>query len=239
MPSPFPGFPQAGIDFLRQLARNNNREWFTGRKAIFEEQVKRPMSELVDALNAALARTAPEYITPPEKAIYRFYRDTRFTEDKRPYKEQIAATFARRGLPRHEGGGFYFAVSHKEVAVGGGAYLPSPEALAVIRRQIAERPEELRKLLRAPALGKLLGELQGERLTRVPKGYPADHPSADLLRFKQLYFYAELPPDLAVTSDLFQEVWTRFRAMAPFIEYLNAGLMAQVNRGSVRRPGSK
>ena len=106
MRSPFPGFPQEGIDFFRRLARNNRREWFLPRKAIFEERVKQPMRELVEALDAALARFAPEHVTDPERAIYRFYRDTRFSPDKSPYKDRIAATFPRRGLTRHEGASY-------------------------------------------------------------------------------------------------------------------------------------
>lgn len=118
----FAGFPKEGMQFFRGLARNNNRDWFQPRKEIFEKHVKQPMVELVEALNAALLAYAPQYVTDPGKAIYRFYRDTRFSKDKSPYKQQIAASFPRRGLARHGGGGFYCAVSHKEVAVGGSAF---------------------------------------------------------------------------------------------------------------------
>ena len=232
MRSPFPGFPKAGIDFLRALARHNDREWFLPRKAIFEEQVKRPMMQLVEALNAEMARIAPGHVTPPAKAIYRFYRDTRFSADKRPYKEQIAATFAHRGLDRHEGGGFYFAVSHKEVAIGGGVYMPTPETLAAIRRRIALRHAELRRIMAAPVLKKLFGAIEGERLTRPPKGYCADHPAADLLRYKQLYYYVELDPALATTPALFGEIRKRFQAMAPFIAFLNAPLASKGEKQS-------
>jgi uncharacterized protein (TIGR02453 family) len=226
MRSPFPGFPQAGLDFLRGLARHNNREWFLPRKAVFEEHVKQPMRELVEALNGALARTAPEHVTDPEKAIYRFYRDTRFSPDKRPYKEQIAATFARRGLARHEGAGYYFAVSHKVVAIGGGVYLPTPETLAAIRRHIAARPGDFRRVSGTPALRRLFGEMQGEQLSRTPKGFACDHPAADLLRFKQFLFYDELAPDIATTGALYDEIWKRFRAMRPFMDFLNSPLVA-------------
>src|SRR5947199_9856780 len=99
MRSNFPGFPAEGIQFMRGLARHNNREWFLPRKPIFEEKVKQPMRELVEAVNAAIRRFAPEYITDPDKAIYRIYRDTRFSKDKKPYKEHIAASFPRHGIP--------------------------------------------------------------------------------------------------------------------------------------------
>ena len=90
--SGFAGFPPEAMEFLRGLARNNRREWFLPRKAVYETSVKQPMRELVTALNQALAGFAPEYATDPEKAIFRIYRDVRFSKDKKPYKEHIAAS---------------------------------------------------------------------------------------------------------------------------------------------------
>src|SRR5262249_14801565 len=116
MPSPFPGFPPEALQFFRGLARNNRREWFLPRKPVFEEKVKEPMRQLVDALNIALHDFAPEFETDPDKAIFRIYRDIRFSKDKKPYKEHIAATFHRRGAMGHGQGGYYVAISHKEVA---------------------------------------------------------------------------------------------------------------------------
>ncbi len=233
MRSPFPGFPPEGIDFFRRLARNNRREWFLPRKAIFEERVKQPMRELVEALDAALARFAPEHVTDPERAIYRFYRDTRFSPDKSPYKDRIAATFPRRGLTRHEGASYYFSVSHKELAIGGGVYMPTPETLAAMRRHIAARHEDFRRILAARPLRSLFGEMQGEALSRVPKGFPADHPAADLLRFKQFLYYMELPPEIALTPALYDEILKRFRTMAPFTDFLNQALAGQRKKASL------
>ncbi len=230
----FPGFPPEAFQFFRGLARNNNRDWFLPRKPIFEEQVKRPMRELVEALNAEMASFAPAYVTDPDKAIYRFYRDTRFSKDKTPYKDHIAANFPRRGMGRHEGAGFYFAVSHKEVAVGGGVYMPLPETLLAIRNHIARDHEEFRKLSGSRTVRRLFGELQGERLTRVPKGFSADHPAADLLCLKQYLLYVVLPPDIATSKDLYREVLTRFRAMTPFLDFLNRPLSPQKKKIDAR-----
>jgi uncharacterized protein (TIGR02453 family) len=229
----FPGFPAAAIDFFRSLARNNNRDWFQPRKQVFEEQVKQPMRALVESLNAALMGFAPEFITEPEKAIYRIYRDTRFSKDKTPYKTHIAASFRRLG-PGHSDAGYYFALSHKEVAIGGGIYMPEPPALLAIRSHIAGRHDELRRILRARQVRELLGDLQGEQLLRVPKGFACDHPAADLLRFKRFILYVELPPDLATTPDLYTAILKRFRAMAPFLAFLTAPLKAARKRVDAR-----
>lgn len=218
----FPGFPPEGLQFFRSLARHNNRDWFQPRKPQFEEKVKQPMRELVEALNGAMKSFAPEYVTDPAKAIYRIYRDTRFSKDKTPYKDHIAASFFRSGTGPHRYGGYYVHVSHKEVAVGGGVYMPEPDVLFAIRQHIAENHQKLRKILAAPAVRRSFGELYGDKLSRVPKGFPATHPAADLLRFKSLILYVELDPALATTPQFFREVVKRFRAMKPFLDFLTA-----------------
>jgi uncharacterized protein (TIGR02453 family) len=220
--SVFPGFPPEGIEFFRKLQRNNRREWFQPRKAIFEGTLKQPMRELVAAVNDGMKSFAPEYATEPDKAIFRIYRDTRFSKDKTPYKSHLAASFPRHGTP--SGAGFYFAVSHKVVEIGGGIYMPAPETLLAMRGHLAGRHQEFRKILSAPAVRRLFQGLQGEQLTRVPKGFDREHPAADLLKFKQYLLYVELPPDLATTPGLYVEVVKHFRAMARFLEFLNAPL---------------
>jgi uncharacterized protein (TIGR02453 family) len=222
MRSRFPGFPPETLQFFRSLARNNNRDWFQPRKTMFEEQVKQPMRDLVEALNAGMKGFAPEYATDPVKAIYRIYRDTRFSKDKTPYKDHIAASFFRSGTGPHKYGGYYVHVSHKEVAVGGGVYMPEPEVLLEIRHHIAANHQKLRKILAAPAVRRSLGELQGDQLARVPKGFLATDPAADLLRFKSFIFYVTLEPELATTPQFFGEVLTRFKAMRPFLDFLTA-----------------
>src|SRR5712671_5949548 len=143
----FRGFPEAGMQFFRGLKRNNRREWFQPRKQTYDEQVKAPMVELVNAVTAEMMRFAPDYVADPAKAIYRIYRDTRFSKDKTPYKTHIAAIFPRRGLMKHGGAGLYFSVSAKEIEVAGGVYMPGPDALLAIRTHLAERHEEFTRVV--------------------------------------------------------------------------------------------
>jgi uncharacterized protein (TIGR02453 family) len=220
----FRGFPEEALAFFCSLERNNRREWFQPRKPIFDEKVKRPMLELVAAINSEMQTFAPLHVTEPESAIYRIYRDTRFSQDKKPYKTHIAAYFPRRGLDRHTASGYYMGISHKEVAVGGGMYMPTPETLRAVRNHLAERHREFRKIVSAKNLRKLLGELHGDQLLRAPKGFPADHPAADLLRYKQFFVYVELPADLATSGNVYGEILKRFESMAPLVDFLNAPL---------------
>jgi len=222
--SAFPGFPPEGIAFLEALKHHNRREWFQPRKHIYEQKLRAPMCELVTALNAELAKFAPDYIAEPEKAIYRVYRDTRFSSDKTPYKTHIAAVFPPRGIERHAGAGLYFAVSPEGIVVAGGVYMPPPENLLVMRRYLLEHHEEFRRIVADRTVRRLLGDVVGEQLSRVPKGFPADHPAADLVRHKQWYYDALLDVGLATTPRLLPELVKRFRAMIPLVEFFNRPL---------------
>jgi uncharacterized protein (TIGR02453 family) len=226
MRTAFSGFPEEAMTFFRGLARNNTREWFQPRKAIYDQRVKAPMVELVAAINRALARLAPAYVNEPEKAIYRLYRDTRFSPDKTPYKTHIGAIFPRRGHEKHACAGFYFQVSHKEVEVAGGVYMPGPEQLLAIRTHLAEHHQRFAKLIQARNLRTLLGEMLGERLARVPKGFCSEHPAADLIRNKQWLWDVALEPRLATTPKIYDDVVNRFRAMLPVVDFLNEPLVA-------------
>ncbi len=230
----FAGFPRAAMEFFKGLERNNRREWFQPRKQIYDELVKAPMADLIRALTAEMMRFAPDYVTEPENAIYRIYRDTRFSEDKTPYKTHVAAVFPRRGLAKHGGGGLYFSVSAKEIEVAGGVYMPGPEQLLAVRSHIAGHEAEFRKITGSRSLKSLMGELQGEQLSRVPKGFACDHPAADLLRYKQWLYWVMLEPGLATTPKLLPEVRKRFEVLMPLIEFLNAPLVRAARKPVAR-----
>jgi uncharacterized protein (TIGR02453 family) len=221
MAQAFSGFPPGALKFLRQLKRNNSRDWFHANKAVYERELKAPMEEFVEALNAGLARYAAAYITEPKKAVYRIYRDTRFSSDKTPYKTHAGALFRRPDLPKHESAAFYAAISPEEVEIAGGVYMPSTEALGKLRRHIGKHHSELEALLSGKKLVKLMGEIQGNALSRPPKGISAGHPAIEILKRKQWYFYATLPAELALKPVLLREVETRFEVMTPVVEFLN------------------
>jgi uncharacterized protein (TIGR02453 family) len=217
---------------LRSLKRNNRREWFQPRKHVYDEKVRGPMVALVSALTAAMARFAPDYVREPEDAVYRIYRDTRFSPDKTPYKTHVAAIFPRRGLDKHASAGLYFSVSPEAVEIAGGVYMPTPDELRAIRLYMVDHHGEFRRIVRGRTLRALMGELAGAELTRVPKGFDCEHPSADLVRCKQWLLDIELDAGLATGPEIYEEVLKRFRAMIPFMEFLNAPLVAA--RGAVK-----
>lgn len=233
----FPGFPPEAVKFLRGLEKNNRREWFQPRKEIFDTKLKAPMVELVEAINAELPGFAPEHINDPKQAIYRIYRDARFSPDKTPYKTHLAAIFPRRGQGKHSSAGFYIHLGTKSFGIAAGAYMPGPEELFAMRSWIAEHHETLRKAARGPE--KLMGKLHGDSLTRCPKGFDPKHPAEDLIRMKSWLYWTELDVKLAESSKLLGEILKRLRVAAPVVEMLNSGLLKKrPAQGSQRARGA-
>ncbi len=221
MKNGFAGFSPEAIKFLRALKKNNDREWFQPRKEQFEALWKTPMTELVAALHREVENTAPEYVQDPSRAVFRIYRDTRFSKNKTPYKTHVAAVLRRRGLSKDGSAQFYFHVSPEEVTVAAGVYAPSPEELRALRNFLVEHFEQFQKLRGNAKVKTLLGELKGDRLTRPPKGFPVNHPASDLLRNKQFYFHVDLPASVATSAELFGELLSRFRAALPLLQFFN------------------
>lgn len=218
-------FTPEALKFLRGLARNNNRDWFEARRSIYENELKAPMLALIAAINGELAEFAPQHIRPPHKTMFRIYRDTRFATDKSPYKKHISAWFARTGLPAKSGAGFYFHLSAKELIVAAGCYMPEAEQLLAIRSYLAEHHTEYRRILANARLERLMGEFDGERMARVPKGFAKDHPAADLIACRKWGVSATLPPELALSPGLQKELVSRFRTAVPLVNFLNAPLL--------------
>ncbi len=222
-----PAYTPEALKFLRGLKRNNDREWFNARKAIYERELKAATEALVVEINEAMLRFAPENVQPPKKALFRIYRDTRFSPDKRPYKLHQGAWWARQGLEKTSGGGFYFHIAGDHVVVAAGTFMPERDQLLAIRRHIAEHHEEMRRLLTTRKLRTLLEEFDGQKLTRAPKGFPPDDPAIDLLVCRQWGLSARLPVEMVTSPALVKEIVKRFEAAAPLVAFLNAPLVAK------------
>jgi uncharacterized protein (TIGR02453 family) len=236
----FAGFSKKMPSFFRALEKNNTREWFTPRKELFEAEVRGPMIELVSRVNEDLKRFAVDYtVAVPAKALYRIYRDTRFSKDKTPYKTHVGATFHRQGLSRNTCAGFYFAASHKCVEIAGGMYMPGPDELAAVRAAIVEDSKRfLARVVNDKRITRSMGPLRGERLARPPKGFE-EHASStvgDHLKLKQLYWYVELPADVALSPGIRKAVVDRFKLMADALEWLNGAVLARLTPDETARP---
>lgn len=225
MKSSFKGIPKEGLAFLADLEKNNNREWFDAHKQVYVEKLRTPLEEFCAAVGAQMAAFAPAYMTEPKRAIFRIYRDTRFSNNKTPYKTAQGALFFRPELGKNESGGFYFEVSPKHLGIAGGLYMPNPDYLRAVRLHMMDNQARWEKLVSGKAMEKAVGRIQGDKLTRPPKGYPADHAGIEWIKHKQWYFWVELDPETATSAAGVKEVASRFKLMTPVVEFLNEPLL--------------
>ena len=214
-----PRFTPKTLSFLRALKRNNKREWFAARKADYERDVRAPMVAVVEQLAKDLQKFAPELEASPKTSIFRIYRDTRFSADKSPFKTQIAAAFRNRKLPRGESAGLYVEVTPGWVWIGGGYYAPGTPQLARIRQHISDTYPDIRRIVTAPSFKRAVGALDGERLTRVPRGFAKDDPAADYLRYRSFLAGKEFPAELATRPAFYPTLVATFKGIMPLVGF--------------------
>lgn len=227
-------FSAQSLQFLRDLKKHNDRDWFQPRKPLYDEHVKAPMLELIETVNRELATAAPAFVTEPKKAMFRIYRDTRFAHDKTPYKTNASALFWQQRADRKGGAVLYISLSATEAVVAGGSYMPTPPELLALRQHMAEHHGRFAKILKSKALRDCFGDLRGDQLQRAPKGFDPDHKAVDLLKRKQWLLRTALDPQLAITDGFAPEVLKRIRLLLPFVTFLNEPLLKRVAR--VRDP---
>jgi uncharacterized protein (TIGR02453 family) len=214
-------FTTGTLRFLRALKRHNDREWFKARRERYERDVRGPMVALIEQLAVDFRTFAPEMVASPRLSLYRIYRDTRFSDDKAPLKTQIAASFRRRGLEKGEGAGLYVEINPGWVWMGGGFYAPEPPQLLKMREHISGSYPAIDRVVRAPAFKRAVGMLDGERLTRVPRGFSKEDPAAEYLKFRHFLAGCEYPPEFATSARFYPTLVSTYKAIMPLIRFLN------------------
>jgi uncharacterized protein (TIGR02453 family) len=226
----FAGFRREAIQFLADLAANNERAWFQPRKAEYERLLKEPLKAFVAALDERFRARGIPLGADPVRSPFRIYRDTRFAKDKSPYKTNIGASFpwigdaSAKGAAidaesRHGGGG-YFHLSPGDIFVGGGMWHPEPARLAAFRAAVVSSPAKVHAALEDPGFVARFEHVNGDRLKRVPTGFPADHPDAELLKLKDVTFGRRLSDEEAFSSALPDLVADSFAAALPVMRLL-------------------
>jgi uncharacterized protein (TIGR02453 family) len=217
-------FTPESLRFLRALKRNNDRDWFRARRDRYERVVRGPMIALIEQLALEFRRFAPELVASPRASLYRIYRDTRFSGNKAPLKTHVAAAFPWRGLPKHEGAGLYLEVAAGWLWVGGGMWAPQPPQLHRVREHIAGTYPEIDAIVRAPAFRRAVESLEGDRLTRVPRGFLKDDPAVGYLKHRQFVAGREFPPGTITSAAFYPTVVRTFKAIIPLVRFLNEPL---------------
>ena len=232
MTSDFRGFGRGALTFLRQLKRNNRREWFQANRDAYDSEILEPLRLLVEEVDVRFGQFAPEFIGDPKRSIFRIYRDVRFSKDKSPYKTHAASWFKHRnaghgvGSETHGGGaGFYFHLEPGGSMVAGGIWMPPRPTLNQLRDSIAARPAEFVKSMSATGFKRRFGKLSEEAmLTRLPRGFAPGHPAEAWLRYQSFTVHAMLGDSEVLDRRVVDRVERDFKTMLPFVRCLNKSL---------------
>ncbi|QKJ29028.1 DUF2461 domain-containing protein [Mucilaginibacter mali] len=216
----------SSFNFLNDLKQNNNREWFTANKEVFQQEQEQ-ITAFADALLYEL-NTHDVIETPSgKKSLHRIYRDTRFSTNKNPYKTNWNGHFRR--ATKYRRGGYYFHIEPGRTFVAGGFWGPVPQDLKLIRDDIAFDPAPLRAILNNAEFKSAFGVLRGEQVKTTPKGYSADHEAIDLLRFKQFVLVCAFTDEEVLSPDFARKAGLVYRSMRPFFDYMSEVLTTDVN----------
>lgn len=226
----FTGFSPDAIQFMADLAHNNDRAWFQPRKADYERLVRDPMAAMIADLADHLAARKVPLRADPVRSPFRIYRDTRFSRDKSPYKTHIGASFpwideaggAGESVDEEvHGNGGYFNFQPGEMYVGGGMWMAARPRLDALRRAIVDEPDRVRAAFEDPAFTAWFGGVRThEELKRVPAGLPADHPMADMFRWKDVVFGRRLADEEVCSPELPARLAEGYAAALPVFRFL-------------------
>ncbi|HLP93490.1 MAG TPA: DUF2461 domain-containing protein [Saprospiraceae bacterium] len=215
------------LQFLYELSQNNNRDWFEKNKKRYEATVKKPFEQLVAALIARLQNIEPGFHIQPKDCIHRIYRDTRFSQDKTPYKTHVSAVFTSRGKQTMDEPGYYFHLEFGNLMLGGGAYFLDKEPLYLVRKTIAQDIDAFREVVNDPVFVQYFGGIQGEKNKILPPEFKELAKQEPLLANKQFYFMAEMDPEICLSPDFADYVLSYFSAAKRFNDYFRKALTSK------------
>jgi len=219
-------FTKATFTFLDELAANNNREWFEENKARYEMLVRAPALEYIEQMAPVFEKIAPHFRADARKvggSLMRVHRDTRFTNDKTPYKTNIGIQFRHAQCKDVHAPGFYMHVATDECFLAAGCWHPEPEARGKIRDLIVDNTEQW-IVARDQKRFTRRWALSGDSLNRPPRGYDAAHLALDDLKRKDFIGVSPLTPDEVMSDTLVRLTGARFTAAVPFMSFLCTAL---------------
>ena len=213
-----------GIDvvyaFLSNIAIHNDRAWFVEHRdeydrarMIFEDMAQQLINRL-SVIDTSLAHLTVRDCT------YRFYRDTRFSEDKSPYKQHFGAYVAAHGKKAFHGG-YYLHIQPGKCMIAGGAYCLPSNILKAVRQSIVDETEEFRGIVEDPEFKRLFPIIGMDRLKTLPVGFPRDYPYPEYLRPKDYSIATSISDDFLRQDNWLEQTVAVFQKMKPFIDFIN------------------
>jgi uncharacterized protein (TIGR02453 family) len=217
-------FTKETLNLLKKLKKNNNREWFNENKPKYIENVKEPfeafIGDLIDAMNPYF-ESLP--ITPKD-AIFRIYRDVRFSKDKTPYKTKVSAIISPGGRKDKIIPGIYLEISADDMRVYSGLYQLDSKQLFNVRSHISHNMDEFNNLITNSKFVKTFTEIRGEKNKRIPKDFEDDANEQPMLFNKQFYFFTSWPAETIYDKNLIKKITETYTIAQPVSEFLYEGL---------------
>ncbi len=214
------------FQFLKELKKNNTREWFNEHKPTFQN-FHTEAKQFYQAVEDRLQQT--DQIE--KHKVFRIYRDVRFSKDKTPYKTRFAGYFIR--ATQELRGGYYLNIEPGNCIVGGGFYGPESDDLKRIRKEFEQDDSEIRGILNDKKFKSTFGDLQGQELKSAPRGFDPEHPAIDLIRKKQFYVIRSFTDKEAQSPNFIDEVLETYQTIRPFFDYMSAVLTTNMDGESI------
>lgn len=211
------------LQFLLDVAENNNRDWFNENRKVYEA-AKKDIESVVAELIAGLVKHEPDFAgLEAKKSMFRIFRDARFSANKAPYKTNMGAWMARGGR-KSPFAGFYLHLQPGASFLAGGVYHPESKILKGIREGIDYDAQSLRDIITDKTFVNRFGEMEGDKVKTSPKGYSKDHPAIDLLRHKSFLMSVNVSDDEITSSDFVSKALEIYADMVPLNQYLNRAI---------------
>ncbi|MGE0088011.1 MAG: DUF2461 domain-containing protein [Bacteroidales bacterium] len=218
------------LHFLRDLCKNNNREWFHQNNERYQK-AKKEFEQFITLVIMEIAQFDPSIKNvKPKDCIFRINRDVRFSNDKSPYKTNMGGYIVPSG--RNSGNaGYYIHIEPDNCFLAGGIYMPPVERLKAVRTEIYENTDQFKEIINHKDFVKQFGELSVEdKLKQPPKGFPKDFPDIDLLKFKHYSVLKSVSEKTVTSKGYLKETVDTFKAMHPFIQFINEAINYQLNK---------
>ena len=217
-------FHKESIQFLKNLKKNNHKEWFEAHRSTYENARNESLA-LIEKILAHLSEKEAAFgELLPKQCMFRMNRDIRFSKDKSPYKTHFGLVFTP-GSKKIGLAGFYLHIEPGASFAGGGIWMPEPEQLAKIRQEIDYNVKEWVGIVEKSAFKKVMGDLdQSNKLSRPPKGYEAEHPAIEYLKLKNFVCGTQIPDTVLSEKALLKETLKAFDTILPMITFLNRAI---------------
>jgi uncharacterized protein (TIGR02453 family) len=217
-------FSEETLAFLRELPKNNNKEWFDTNKVTYKKEVETPFKTFISDLINGLQPYIPELYVEAKQCVFRIYKDVRFSKDKTPYKNHVSAMISKGGRKDKTTPGAYIQFSGDDIRLYSGCFELTPKQCEQIRMSIYKNPDSFNAIINDPLFVKTFGEVRGEKYKKIRSPYLKSAEIQPLLLNKSFYYYKKYKPESALSSELLETVVNDYRQAIQINEFLREAL---------------